>query len=302
MHLNLTRLRSFYWIARLGTYRAAARRLNVTQPTLSVRIRELERSLGLTLFQRDGRYVRLTSDGRLFFSYAENLVKLADEIESRVGNRGSLAGVLRIGAPDSFATTCLPQLVRDLEIAHPNLELEITVAVSADLAARLDRDELDMAIIMDAAVDRRVTLEALGILPHQWVTAPAMATRKISQPADLAKYRIITNPSPSRLFALIHEWFGSSGLRPPRICTCNSLNAINLLTQEGLGISILPVSIIRQELDRGELKIMPTKPKLPTIIVYAAYHKDRIPGGPAVIIEAIKRIASESGFIDEPHT
>jgi DNA-binding transcriptional LysR family regulator len=263
-----------------------------------VRIRELERSLGLKLFKRDGRHARLTSDGRLLLGYAESLIKLAEDLESRVSKRGSLNGVLRIGAPDSFATVCLPQLVRDLEIGHPNLELEITVDVSAGLAIRLDRDELDLAIVMDAAVDRRVTLETLGVLDHQWVSSADLALpRKASQPGDLSEHRIITNPSPSRLYALIHEWFGNAGLRPQRICTCNSLNAVARLTQEGLGISVLPVPIVRDELQRGDLRIVRANPNLPTIIVYAAYHKSRIPGGVGMILQAIKRILSDTRFL-----
>jgi DNA-binding transcriptional LysR family regulator len=93
--MNLKQLEAFYWIARLGSFHAAARHLKMRQPSVSARVRELERHLGIALFDRSGRSVRLTTKGRELLSYADQMLQLAGEVEQRVGSRAAPTGRVR---------------------------------------------------------------------------------------------------------------------------------------------------------------------------------------------------------------
>ena len=86
MALKLVQLETFYWIARFGTFHAVAHKLNLTQPTLSARIRELELSLGVSLFRREGRLMRVTADGSTLLPHAESMVAIVEQIEKRVSS------------------------------------------------------------------------------------------------------------------------------------------------------------------------------------------------------------------------
>ena len=102
MRLTLAQIETFYWIARLGSFHAAARQLCVTQPSVSGRIRELERDLDCALFDRSGGRARLTKAGRSIQGQAEQMLSLAREIHDETSS-GKLRGLLRLGVVETVA-------------------------------------------------------------------------------------------------------------------------------------------------------------------------------------------------------
>src|SRR5262245_52119345 len=127
MALSLAKLEAVYWVHRLGSFQAAAVQLNVTQPTISLRVRELEDQLGIQIFRRSGHKISLTEKGTELLVYADRLMAIADEMQSRIQNRPTFCGILRLGAADSFALTCLPGLLRRLEQTYPEMQVELHV-------------------------------------------------------------------------------------------------------------------------------------------------------------------------------
>ena len=103
MKIQTNQLDALRWIARLGSFRAAAARLNVSQPTVSMRVRELERLLGAILFDRSGQRAVLTEAGRDLVRYAERILTLAEEMELRSAGAMTIDAPLRMGAADTFA-------------------------------------------------------------------------------------------------------------------------------------------------------------------------------------------------------
>ena len=101
MKLTLAQLEAFHWTLRLGSAHAAAERLHLSQPTISVRLRGLERGLERRLFERRGRRLEATTAGAALAVQAEQMLELATQIE--LGGADPLRTRLRLGAPDSFA-------------------------------------------------------------------------------------------------------------------------------------------------------------------------------------------------------
>src|SRR6476661_6868112 len=118
---SLAQLEAFRWICRLGTFHAAAQRLNVSQPSVSQRIRELESALDAKLFERRGNSMRLTAEGEILLRYSEQGLSLFDEMEERLRTGDPLQGTLRLGASDTVAMTCLPEMIGALEARYPKL-------------------------------------------------------------------------------------------------------------------------------------------------------------------------------------
>src|SRR5258708_11280983 len=115
MKATLSQIEAFYWIAQLGSYRAAAAQLNLTQPTVSLRIRNLEHALEVRLFERAGRQVRITPEGAAMLSVARRMMDLADQVSAKHAQRDPLQGQLRLGAPASFALSCMADLLGALK-------------------------------------------------------------------------------------------------------------------------------------------------------------------------------------------
>src|SRR5438045_2514356 len=95
--MHLKQFEALYWVARLGGFHAAARHLKTAQPTISARIRELELLLGVELFDRSRRQAVLTAKGQELVGYAEQMLRLASDIQQRVGTPHALSGRVRLG-------------------------------------------------------------------------------------------------------------------------------------------------------------------------------------------------------------
>jgi DNA-binding transcriptional LysR family regulator len=118
MKPTLNQIEAFYWIARLESFRAAAVQLNLTQPTISLRMRGLEDALGYRVFQRVGRGVQITDTGTAF---ARRMMDLAEQISAEHARLDPLRGRLRLGAPASFALSCMADLLGALKRPYPEL-------------------------------------------------------------------------------------------------------------------------------------------------------------------------------------
>src|SRR3954466_7370864 len=145
--MNRKQLETFAAIVRLGSFAAAAARLNATQSTVSARIQELEQSLGVVLFDRTQRRAHLTAKGRELISYAQAAMNLFSEIEHQVGNPEALSGTVRVGVAEMVAISWLADFVSTLHKGFPNLKLEFDVNLTADLLSKLNDGELDIALI-----------------------------------------------------------------------------------------------------------------------------------------------------------
>ena len=95
--MNLKQLETFYWAAKLGSFTAAAQRVNSTQSTVSMRIHELEQAFGVDLFDRSQRTARVTARGRELIRYAEQMLSLSAEMRDRISAPHSIPGVVRVG-------------------------------------------------------------------------------------------------------------------------------------------------------------------------------------------------------------
>ena len=298
MRFTLAQLETFYWISRLGSFQAAARRLHLSQPTVSLRIRELELGLGTPLFQRVGRRVRLTADGAALVDDAERLLGIAGSIDARARAGSPVHGLLRFGAPESFALICLPGLVRLLEQAHPELNLEVMIETSSDLMAMLNERALDLAVLTNpASDDRYLRTEALGRQEMTWIAPGRLKLSTPVRPDDLSRFPILCNPRPSPMFRLVLDWFRSAGAEPLRFSFCNSLTVIGRLTADGVGISMLPPSILTAELEAGALQVLPARPAIAEATMYATYHASNHSPAIRAVVEATRRVILATDFL-----
>lgn len=301
MRPSLAQLEALLWIHRLGGFRAAASRLGVTQPALSQRISELERAVGTPVLQRAHRKPLPTATGRDLLVYAERMVSLADEMHRSVVDRGAVVGNLKFGAADTFATTCLPQLLVEVGGRHPGLTIDVAVDYSAELDARLQRGELDLAILTAPRITEAISAEPFVELVLRWVAAPSLLdTEKRLGPRDLVEVPIITNPSPSHLFSTVRSWFATAGVSPRRLNTCNSLTIMARLAAGGAGISLVPPAIVRDELAAGTLRTLRTAPALPPHHMMIATRRDAPQHLVRAVVALLKPLAHTGGLAPRP--
>jgi DNA-binding transcriptional LysR family regulator len=289
LKLTLAQLEALFWVARLGSVRAAAARLSLTQPALSLRIKELEAAVGGRLLNRDSYRATLTTLGVEVSQQAQRMLDLAGRIGERDPAGDDIRGLIRMGATDTYATRYLPALLVDIETRFPRANVELVVEYSVNLYQKLLAGELDVAVISGPTLSPLLSFERLLDLPHYWVGSPRrLGTMKQATPAALAKIPIFTHPAPSLLYETIQAWFASANLVPLHLSTCTSLYISKALTVEGVGVSLLPKEIIEPEIQRGALRVLRARPAIPRFPMFVAYRRDAPPARLRRFVERIR--------------
>lgn len=289
--MNFRQLETFRWIAKLGNFAAAAEKLNATQSTISARIQELERSLGVTLFDRSGRTAHLTMDGRSLLPFAEEAYALARRIRSEVINRTNLSGLVRIGVGEIVALAWLPAMLNRLAARYPKIEIELIVDLTVKLNRMLEADQLDVIIAVGSHPSPRMYSRSVGHAPMRWAASPSLnlGGRALSA-ADLAGAAVYSLSRDSHLYIDLLEWFSSQSIKPKRIHGCNSIAATIALTRDAAGIAVLPTMLIAEDLNSSRLELLDAVSPVDSYEFFVSH--ERSTGDPAVL--AIVEVALES--------
>ena len=257
--LSLSKLEAFFWVAELGSFGAAAKHLNKTQPGISVRVRELERTLGVQLLDRSTRRVRMTAKGRELLGHARSMLAIAREVRGNIGDQESITGVVGVGAADTVALTWLPELVSRIDQDYPELVIELLVDSSFHLYEQLIERKIDLAFLVGPTHVARIHTELLGVVNVAWMVSPKLdLPPEPLTPEILARWPIISHTRSSIQLKHIIDWFRTGGVHPERINVCNSLATIIKLTTEGIGLSLLSPVALQSELDAGQLRVVAT--------------------------------------------
>src|SRR5438552_14242195 len=147
--LDVDQLRTLIAIAETGSFTRAAEAVHKTQSAVSMQMKRLEERLDRPIFARDGRASKLTEDGGRLLDYARRIIKLNVEAIGAFSD-AELSGRVRLGVPDDYADRYLPDIMARFSRAYPGAELTVMCEPTVDLVERIDRGELDLAIITHA--------------------------------------------------------------------------------------------------------------------------------------------------------
>ncbi|NYT25518.1 LysR family transcriptional regulator [Alcaligenaceae bacterium] len=297
IRISFQQLEAFNEICRLGTFHAAANALNVTQPTISLRIREMESTLGVTLFTRRGRQAVLTDEGALVAQYASRSLLLMDEMINHVRTRDPLASTLRLGTSDMIAITCLPEIIRTLEATHPLLKIEVRVTNSIELARLVNEKQLDIALLSNPRVNDEVKVEHLALAELSWMGAASRHLPKRNlKPRDLDGVKVLTVPEPNVLSATVRNWCAAHNVPMLNVSTCNSVAVIARLIATGVAVSVLPTCVLHREITTGLVHTYHSSTEFEPVRICAAFQQNM--HGPSIrgILRATRQAMRATGL------
>jgi DNA-binding transcriptional LysR family regulator len=253
--LNIEQLRTFLEVVRLGGFRRAAHSLNVTQPAISARIKALEDSLAVALFDRSSGGMTLTKRGEMLIRYAEQFEHLAEQVTANIIAPNAIEQHLRLGAAETVAQSWLPEFVAALHGRFPKVQIEIDVDISTNLRDRLLDREIDLAILLGPVSEATVTNIMLPGFDLAWYVAGDVASPEGGDSALIATRPVITyarNTRPHReMKRALFERVGPGA----QVFSSSSLSACFRLVEGGLGVAALPKILGRDLVARGALRI-----------------------------------------------
>jgi DNA-binding transcriptional LysR family regulator len=245
--LNLDQLRTLVAIADLGTFSAAARALHLAQPTVSLHVSELESRLGAPLIIRGARKVQPTAAGAVLVQRARRLLRDADDavdaVQRHVAGR---VGRVRLGSSTGVLVYLLPQVLKAMEQAHPDIDVEVSILGSSEAMDRLGQGTLDVGLVASPQAPRP------GIVLTHWRITPQW----------LAERPLIFNDSTTQLYRQTMEWFANAGLTPRTRVELNYNEAMKSLVAAGYGAAVLPLEHKHEESVHQGVQVVPLKPAL----------------------------------------
>jgi DNA-binding transcriptional LysR family regulator len=232
--------------------RAAAERLFVTQPAVSSQIAALQKELGVRLVTRDGRGLRLTTAGEVLAGYARRVLGLLEE--AGVAARAAAVperGRVRLAAVTTAGEQLLPRLIAGFRERHPAAEISLEVANRPRVFSLLENHEVDLVI--GGRPPDPSPLRSLAERPNALVlVAPPGLLPRSPRPDQLARQTWLLREPGSGTRATIEEYLAAAGLHPPTL-TLGSNGAIREALAVGLGVTLLSLDAVGDELARGTL-------------------------------------------------
>ncbi|WP_150294319.1 LysR family transcriptional regulator [Sphingobium estronivorans] len=267
--IGLYHLETLLWIERLGTFAAAADRLNTSQPAISARVRELEAHLGASLFRREGRTMSLTPAGRQLVRDCGPLWGDLQAVLMRCGGFGEASGVIRIGTGEIAAASCLPAFLSDLKKDMPFVSLEIEIDLTVNLIQQLLTGRTDIAFAAGPIAHPALIARPIGSVGLLWLASPDVADAFGAGASD----RIVpvwSLASHSPIHGRMREAIAASQIAHGLLNLCNNARIMIDIAKAGGGIGIFPEIMAREELASGALVELEGMPALAPVEFHVA--------------------------------
>jgi DNA-binding transcriptional LysR family regulator len=248
--MEIHQLRYFVAVAEEGSFSRAAAKVRVAQPSLSQQIQKLEADIGQPLFDRLPRSVVLTEAGVCFIDYARQILSSIGDARRCVdGLKGQVAGRLAIGAIPTIAPFVLPKLITKFQKKYPEVKLEIVEDVTDGVAQRIEAGELDAAIASTCQQNPTLRLFRLGKEPLLALVPKKhrLATKEQITWSDLNSDRFLLLHEVHCLSRQVNELLAARKLRPELAVAGSQLGTIANLVAAGIGISIVPEMMVKNQ-------------------------------------------------------
>lgn len=260
--MTVEELEAFVTITDVGGFTEAARRLHRSQPAVSRRIHELESRLGATLFERTGRRVTLTGAGRALLPHAGAALAAVRDGERAVSDHVTNGGALtlRLAMVGTLADSHIVDALRVFRSQFEQASVELRTATSREISTLVRGGEADLGLRYFADPDPK--LESLPLGEEKlYVVVPGghrMTASRLADLGELAGERWLGFPPerrrPDSFGHVLERQLTAAGFEDPSITAVDSLTAQKRLVEAGLGIALLPISAIREELRVGSLR------------------------------------------------
>lgn len=260
---TLKQLEAFYCAATCANFATAAERLHLSVSSLSKRITELEQALGHTVFDRTGHKAVLTYDGNRLLPAALAVLDAVVALQGTFATEKGLSGRCSFGVGELSALTWLPKFIARIRHQHPGLNVEPYVDVGAVLERRVDKGELDFAVIAGRSSRSGVLSRPIGVAQFAWMASPEVAgSARTLTPALLRRFPLITLPPGAGTTRILDDWLLGQGVTAEQRIECNNWAAIAGMLREGLGIGFLPKGWATTSASAKPLQVLESRPAL----------------------------------------
>lgn len=291
--ITLKQLEAFAFVVDLGTFRAAASALGTTQPNISARIAALEAAFDIKLLYRDAGSVRLTAKGAALLERSRVVLRAAEGLLEEAGREDLIEERLRLGVTELIACTWLQDFLRRIKERYPSLRVELLVDLARTVDERLLEGQIDLALqngpfAADLEGQRELAREDYIWVANQQIAASLPETRDVGRFFD---FSVLTHAQHTMAGQGLHAMAMEKGLNAQKIVHSSALSACIPMVMEGLGVALLPRSLVQRDLKTGDLIELEADWCAEPLRFFARYDATRAPrfvGRAALIAEQLR--------------
>ena len=275
--MDLQSLNIFIQVAELNSFTRAAEKLGYSQPTISFQIKQLEKELGVQLFDRVGHTVSLTEAGKSALHYAQSICQLSQEMV--MGDKKyDVNGIVRIAMAESLVNPLIATTFSDIKSKYPQLSINIMTGMTAELFDLLNHNEVDLICVLDSPVrdTSYIVVNEEEINVHIVVSKNnPLATKKNIKIDDLLSQSFILTEKGMSYRRLFDEEMAKHKIEILPILEMSNPKSICNLVKEDLGISFLPDFVTNKAVEEGSIVRLHVKGLDIKIWKQLLYHRDK---------------------------
>lgn len=248
---------AFIKVVEFNNFTKAAESMGYSQAAVTAQIKSLEKELGVLLFDRMGKKICLTQEGKAFLPYAYNMLKAEEEAKNSVKTDGELRGEIRICAGSSYAMGVLPEIILKFKELHPNVNVIVKISdYPEDTTQKLASGEIDFLVCMD---EENAYTEFLTVSkkrePVIFVTHPGnpLLEKNNMTLEEVVSNQYITSDRDIGYCALLEKELRKRGIEPEPVIEMGSPGAIINMLIDGYGISYIPKFMAEKYIECGQL-------------------------------------------------
>lgn len=278
--MNIHQVRIFYMAAQTLSITKTAKKLHLSQPSVSIQIKDLEDSLNVRLFDRINRKITLTDAGQVFYEYAAKIITLIEETKAVMSEFGSGdKGKIIIGAPNTIGIYILPRFLGEFKELFPKAEISLHSLNKQEATDQVISGEIDFAFVQtkpkhpDLAFDFFMNDDIVIICSkkHKWAKLHSLTMDKIREET----VELIVREEGSGTREIIEDMCGKYNINARIVMELSSTEAIKAAVEANLGIAILSRSVVKREVKEGTLSVLPVTDVDSHREFYIAYNKKR---------------------------
>lgn len=276
--MELRTVNTFLRVAELRSFSQAAQQLGYSQSAVSAQIQQLEAELGVPLFDRINKTVRLTDAGEAFSHYAQALLRTAEEARCALQREPAARGVLRIALVDSLCSAFLPALLDQYHKRCPEVELVLRTCTTDEMLKLLDHNEIDLGYTLDLPLTQSHLLHALDQPEPVCFIAPAghpLAQQKNVPLAELVRQEFLLTEHGMSYRDVLEQLLAARSLSLRPYLAFGSVEMLCLLVERGMGLSFVPECVVRPHLAAGKLARLNVPECRVEVWRQLFYHKDK---------------------------
>lgn len=252
--MEMRQLKMFCAVVECGSFTAAAEKVHTVQSNVTMRIKELESELGQQFFVRKKSGIVLTLAGQTFLGYARRILQLTEESRTALLASAAPAGPLRLGSMETTAAIRLPPVLTRYRERYPAVRLSLATDTTAALVKAVEDYRLDGAFI--GGSQRNAALVQEELFEEELVVASSRDYQSLSEVAQvIAKQTVLVFRTGCFYRSTLERWFHQTGLVPNEVMEMGTLDGILSCVASGMGVTLLPRTVIEQSHLKGALSI-----------------------------------------------